>query len=57
MFKEIKGCELLKRKLEKKREELMKNKRGLELDSREFKSLFSFDIFDVKIKLKKYFFS
>ena len=44
----MKGCELLKKKLDKKREQLIKNKFPLELDSREFKSLFSFDIFDVK---------
>ena len=51
----MKGCELLKKKIEKKKEQLIKNKLPLELDSREFKSLFSFDIFDVKHNLKNSF--
>jgi len=46
-MKEIPGCMLLKNKLEKKKDANLKNKKPPEIDIREFRSLFNFDIFDV----------
>ena len=59
IFKDLPGCELLKKKLLKREEDIhMKNKnpqekerRGkipLDLDLKEFRELFSFDFADVK---------